>query len=377
MMWNKADASCEQPTFVERRRWPRISSQAPLCSGTKEAPELVSLPFSTRDLGPGQQFPAWQDRMAPLIDMRLPENVKLDDYFSVNQTVWNLEGVLFVQQDTPAFSYERSADKVRFSSIDHWQITFLRSGKTWTNVDGRVAENEPGMMEIRTLGYPFYGRTLSAESVTLILPYDLFADRGGLPGASSNVVFSGARVKLLSDYVAFLEANLGRLTKDDLPGVRSQLREMVFHSIASLVDCHVINDQTSQIGLMTRARRFIQNNLGSEDLTPETLSRELAISRTRLYELFQTSGGVLNYIRKRRLLAARAAIADPANNRRIIDIASHLGFDSAANFSRAFTHEFGYSPSEVRKHMGELRIEHPPHAEELPAFHRWLSALGL
>ncbi|NTF91063.1 helix-turn-helix domain-containing protein [Agrobacterium rhizogenes] len=376
MMWSKADVSSEQPTFVERRRWPRIS-QVPLCSGTQGVPQLVSLPFSTRDLGLDQQFPAWQDRMAPLIDMRLPENAKVDDCFQVNQTVWNLEGVLLIQQATPAFSYERSAEKVRFSSVDHWQITFLRTGRTWTGVNGRVAENEPGMMEIRTLGYPFYGRTLSAESVTLILPYDLFADRGGLPGASNNVVFSGARVKLLSDYVAFLEANLDRLTRDDLQGVRSQLREMVFHCVAPLMDCHMVNDQTSQIGLMTRARRFIQNNLGSEDLTPETLSRELAISRTRLYELFQTSGGVLNYIRKRRLLAARAAIADPADNRKIIDIASKFGFDSAANFSRAFTHEFGYSPSEVRKHMGELRIEHPPHTEELPTFDSWLSTLGL
>lgn len=154
MMWSKADVSSEQPTFVERRRWPRIS-QVPLCSGTQGVPQLVSLPFSTRDLGSDQQFPAWQDRMAPLIDMRLPENAKVDDCFPVNQTVWNLEGVLLIQQATPAFSYERSAEKVRFSSVDHWQITFLRTGRTWTGVNGRVAENEPGMMEIRTLGYPF------------------------------------------------------------------------------------------------------------------------------------------------------------------------------------------------------------------------------
>lgn len=376
MMWRKTDISPGKSAFVERRRWPRIS-QTPLGEGSKGFPELISLPFATSDEAPDQQFSAWQERMAPLVDMHLPENANVGDHFPVNQTIWNLEGALLIQQNAPAFSYERSADKVRFSSIDHWQITFLRTGKTWTSVNGRIVENEPGMMEIRALGCPFYGRTLSADSITLILPCDLFAGHGGLPGASNNVVLGGARVKLLSDYVAFLEANLDRLTRDDLHGVRNQLQEMIFHSVAPLVECHMNSDRNSETGLMTRARRFIQNNLGSTDLTPETLSRELAISRTRLYELFQTSGGVLNYIRRRRLLAARSALADPTNSRRIANIASELGFESAANFSRAFTHEFGYSPSEVRKHTGEYKMEHLPRTAEAPTFAGWLSTLGI
>ena len=376
MMWSKTDAPPEQPSLVERRRWPRIP-QTPLCGGSSDLPELISLPFSTLDTAPAQQFSAWQEHMAPLIDMRLPDTAKAADQFLVNHTVWNLEGALLIQQDSPAFSYERSAEKIRFSSIDHWQITFLRTGKTWTSVDGHVVANEPGMMEIRALGCPFYGRTLRAQSVMLILPCDLFADHGGLPGASNNIVFGGSRVKLLSDYVGFLESNLSRLTKDDLHGVRNQLQEMIFHSVAPLVDRHMSSDQTSQIGLMNKARRFIRNNLASSDLTPEALSRELAISRTRLYELFQASGGVLNYIRRRRLLAAHAAIADPTRGRRILDIANELGFESAANFSRAFTHEFGYSPSEVRRHTGECQMERFPRTADVATFGSWLSTLGI
>lgn len=376
MRWSKTDVSPEPSSLVERRRWPRIS-ETPLYGGSREFPELISLPFSTMDIAPDQQFLAWQERMAPLIDMRLPESAGAADPFPVHHTVWNLEGTLLIQQDSPAFSYERSAEKIRFSAIDHWQITFLRTGKTWTSVDGHVVENEPGMMEIRALGCPFYGRTLSAKSVMLILPCDLFADHGGLPGASNNVVFGGARVKLLSDYVGFLEANLNHLTKDDLHGVRNQLQEMIFHSVAPLVDRDTSSDQTSHIGLMNKARSFIRNNLASSDLTPEALSRELAISRTRLYELFQASGGVLNYIRRRRLLAAHAAIADPTRGRRILDIANELGFESAANFSRAFTHEFGYSPSEVRRHTGECQMERFPRIADVATFGNWLSTLGI
>ena len=74
----------------------------------------------------------------------------------------------------------------------------------------------------------------------------------------------------------------------------------------------------------------------------------MGISRSRLYRLFEPYGGVNHYIQHRRLLHAYAALADPNDHRRILDIAEERGFDDAAEFSRAFRREFGYSPSEVR-----------------------------
>ena len=42
-------------------------------------------------------------------------------------------------------------------------------------------------------------------------------------------------------------------------------------------------------------------------------------------------------------------LADASENRKVADVALAFGFDSAANFTRAFTQQFGYSPSSVRK----------------------------
>ena len=61
----------------------------------------------------------------------------------------------------------------------------------------------------------------------------------------------------------------------------------------------------------------------------------------------------------RRLLDAHSALANPNEQRRILEIAEQRCFDSA-DFSRAFKREFGYSPSEVRKGM---RIGSPRYAE--------------
>lgn len=42
-------------------------------------------------------------------------------------------------------------------------------------------------------------------------------------------------------------------------------------------------------------------------------------------------------------------LADASENRKVSDIAQLLGFETAANFTRAFTQHFGYSPTSVRK----------------------------
>ena len=57
----------------------------------------------------------------------------------------------------------------------------------------------------------------------------------------------------------------------------------------------------------------------------------------------------MNYIRRRRLLQAYADLSDPTNNRTIGEIAEAAGYDLAANFTRAFSNEFGATPREIRK----------------------------
>lgn len=340
--------------FVERRRFARVV-QAPLGVEEMQSEVLVPLHFETANLPPSRQFAAWQDYISPLIDVHLPEEVYPGDGFVARQSVWNLGGMLMTRQSSPAFNYARPPEKVRLSPLDHWHIIFLQSGRSWTEVDGRVAENEPGLVEIRSLGRPFRGRKLATEGVGLIAPIDLFSDHGGLPIASNNIVLGGHRARLLADYVASVEANLPFFTQNDLSAVKERLREMVFEAVTPLVDRNAGPDHVSNMGLMTRARRFITAHIASPDLTAEALCKELAISRTRLYELFETSGGVANYIRRRRLLAAHAMLADPSDSRKVAEIGAAIGIDSPANFSRAFTQQFGYSPSNVYRHGFEQK----------------------
>lgn len=334
------------PGFVERRRYPRVQ-QLPLGLDDPGAGAVTRLDFQTADLPADEQFAAWQTQMSVVCDVLRPEGTAAGEGFPVDQRTWDLEGILLVQEKSPAMSFNRSADKVRMSPVDHWCISILHSGSSWTEVDGLVAENQPGMLHIRTLGLPFRGRKTATTGFHLVLPVDLFADLGGLPIYCNNVIIGGPRAVLLLDHLASLENNLHRLARRDLAGVRSRLRDMIFDTITPVIDRNS-TDRATNVGLMTRARHFITEHLGSPDLTVEALCRELALSRTKLYELFESSGGVAHYIRRRRLLKAHERLSNPAEKHKIADIAFALGFDSAANFSRAFTQQFGYSPNHVR-----------------------------
>ncbi|ASV88671.1 helix-turn-helix domain protein (plasmid) [Ochrobactrum quorumnocens] len=334
--------------FVERRLSARVPL-APLGESARSTNILAPLIFTTETLEPTEQFSAWKQHITALYDVRMPDGGDPSDGFVVLQKIWDLHGMLLIEQMAPSFSYERTPEQVRFSPIDHWHISFLRSGRTWTAVDGRVAENEPGMVNIRSLGYPFRGRALATEAVILIIPVDQFTGLGGMPEASNNALLKGYRANLLIDFISSLQMGLTQITSEDLPELRNALRQIVFDTIAPLVRDGDINEHVASMGLMTKARRFIQKNLMSRDLTPDALSKELAISRTHLYQLFESSGGVLNYIRKKRLLAAHEMLADLTETRKVSDIAQWLGFETAANFTRAFTQHFGYSPSNARK----------------------------
>ncbi|WP_095091149.1 helix-turn-helix domain-containing protein [Mesorhizobium sophorae] len=362
----------------DRRRWPR-EAQSHNEAAPSLAPALKPLSFSTLELASQDQFAAWQAHMAPLVEVRLPDDKSLDDGFPAGHTAWNLGGMLIVQQHAPAHSYMRSAAKLRSSAIDHWYIALPRTGRSWTEVDRRIAEGQPGKLEIRSLGYPFRGRTTDSESLLLYLPRDLFSDASANLDARNNSILSGNFANLLVDHVNSIEASLPSLTADDLPRIVHATRSMIIACLAPPAEHAAAAEQLASVALMERARRYVQNNLDAAHLTPDSMCRALGVSRSRLYQLFEPSGGVLHYIQSRRLLAAHVALSDAADRRRIVEIAEAFGFSSAANFSRAFSKEFGYSPREGR---GTVVLPRSAHSvslaghEKASSFEGWLKALG-
>ncbi|MFJ8644918.1 helix-turn-helix domain-containing protein [Streptomyces sp. NPDC093546] len=101
---------------------------------------------------------------------------------------------------------------------------------------------------------------------------------------------------------------------------------------------------------LQRILRFIDNNLGDPELTPQTIADRHGISLRGLYALFRGQPvSVAAYIRRGRLERARADLACPGLRGRPVQvIAARWGFASATAFSRAFREAYGVTPTEHR-----------------------------
>lgn len=372
-----ASGAPAQRSGKERRRWSR-QPNAQHNDNPPPPPALTPLIFSTEAFPAREQFDAWQALNAPLADLSLPDGVVVETGFAARQVAWSLGGMLVVQQSSAAHSFHRSSAKLRSSLVDHWVVIFRRDGRAWTEVGGRVAESQPGTVEIRSLGQAFRGRMLESQSLTLYLPRDLFTDSTAILDANNNRILSRNLAGLLVSHVDSVEARLKEFSKDDLPGVVNATRDMVLACVASSEERAAAASKHGTVAPMERARRFIRANLQTATITPDMLCRELGISRTHLYQLFEPSGGVVHYIQKQRLLAAHAVLSDPSDRRLIAEIAESFGFASAADFSRSFSREFGYSPRQARSAPvpSHLMKETGQGGEGLPSFEHWLKTLG-
>ncbi|MCZ8548243.1 AraC family transcriptional regulator [Mesorhizobium qingshengii] len=312
-------------------------------------PQRTSIPrfeFSTRELPRKDQFAAWRQSFATMLDFAEPSDTAAG--FAGTQVIWDLGDLALAEVSTDGLDFTSLAGHIRRDPIDHWLVTLIQEGRSQTITPSRSFDGDAGSVQVHPLGGVFEGSVTDSEMLLLFVPRDFCRDMGWGLDAAEFSVLRGGMGPLFVDYLTSLAQRLPTMDVGDLPDLLSATRAMLHGCIAPYSDLLAeAHDQISAT-LLERARRFVQRHLFEPDLSIEQMTRELGISRSRLYRLFEASGGVVHYIQHRRLLAAHAALADPNDRRRILDIADEYGFCDGAEFSRAFRRAFGYCPSEVR-----------------------------
>ncbi|MET3473192.1 AraC-like DNA-binding protein [Novosphingobium sp. 1529] len=107
--------------------------------------------------------------------------------------------------------------------------------------------------------------------------------------------------------------------------------------------------QPAACSKLERLREWAIENLALAQITPEVMARACAVSRRKLYRLFEDTGMTpQHWLWQLRLEVAHQRL-QRHDGRTITDIAFSVGFNDAAHFSRAFRNAFGTSPSAIRK----------------------------
>lgn len=308
----------------------------------------------TRELPRPVQYEAWAEQLSPVFRAAAGPS---RPGFVAELEAWDLGALVLVRTRAPRLAYGRDLRQCRSDGLDHWLVSAVRSPSN--GMRRRDIE-----LRVRCLDWPVAARLPAGEAVHLVIARDFLRDAAFHPLALGDAPAGSPLGRRLAGFLFDLAGHMREFSAADLPGLAASLRAML---LACLAPAASALPPPLDRALLERARRLVQRNLYSPSLGVDQLCRELGVSRSRLYRLFGPLGGVVHYIRARRLLDAHRALADLADTRAIIDIAAERGFGDPAEFSRAFKRAFGYRPSDARRIGVPRPAGLPPSARGRPA----------
>ncbi|MDL2405889.1 AraC family transcriptional regulator [Rhizobium calliandrae] len=298
----------------------------------------ASIDFTTLEYPPHEQFDAFRSMREGVEEGRLVQSNGAT--FPARQVVWDLGKMVFAYTRLPGDGCIYGWRHLRKPIFDHWYILLPLQSSGYNDCE----EIPAGMPTLHCLERPFESQTAASGSLALYVPHDLFVAGDHM----ANVEFGGGLGSLLADYMLLLHRSLHevRLTETSyiVDATRALLAACVAPSREGIAKAQSPIDRT----IMERARQLIARKLLDADLTVDSLCRDLGLSRARLYRLFEADGGIHAYIRRERLLQTRKALSNQDDRRPICQIAEQWGFIDPSAFTRAFRHEFGISPRDVR-----------------------------
>ncbi|MBS0641341.1 MAG: helix-turn-helix domain-containing protein [Proteobacteria bacterium] len=306
----------------------------------------IRLTFSTDGLPPSQQFDAYQAHCAPVLDIAPTEHDQAG--FSANCDMWTLGGLVLRRIRVPAGSFARSTAQVRRDNLDHWVFNVTISGRQIAQTAEDRLATDAGVPSIFSLAGAYTVQRTDIDWLGLFIP------RGAIPALDAGLrhdqhtLLDDAGARVLAAHLIALVSELPAMAEEDVPRVGRATQAM---AAACVMPSAPPADDAAPRALprMVRVQNLIERHLGVHTLGPALICRYAGVSRSNLYRMFEPHGGVVHYIRRRRLQRVHNLIADPNCNRTIASIADGYCFSDLAAFGRAFRREFGYSASELRR----------------------------
>jgi AraC-like DNA-binding protein len=268
------------------------------------------------------------------------------------------------------YTLNRSPSFIRRDGLDNYSFNLRDAGTVHGEIDGRTVSVRPGEILVVDQARPYHREIQAGDAVTLLVARDMLPN---LPSSIHGTIFNSGISQLLNDYLRSLFDKIGTLSQREALHAEQATLNLVKAMLSPTAQdiSNVRNELLST--LYVKIKEYIRQNLESPELSPDQICKELGVSRSSLYRLFEQDGGVANYIRKRRLLAIhRALISSEGTRRRIGDLAYQYGFNSNTQLSRAFKQEFGHAPSETRDLAG---AQHVARREMNADYDSWLTQM--
>ena len=164
--------------------------------------------FATRSVETHHQYEAWRQRWRPVLDVTA--DYPADQGFPAENMVWSLGGAAMSRVSAPPVRAVRRSGDLRRDGIDHWVLTYCRTGTTEMTTNKASLRAPPGVPFIWSLADASESRRSQVERVQLFLTRDSFRDIAPLLDGARGTVLDTPLGHLLGDYMCALERRLPR-----------------------------------------------------------------------------------------------------------------------------------------------------------------------
>ena len=299
------------------------------------------VPMIDVNLGPsgdGSAFSIWKRRLGLLFDIRLPEGGDAAA-FTVRGHTWQLPTAILTSVARSGVELRRDAEFILKNPVDI-------GGSMRAICDDRDVEIHPG--DVMFMDYSRPVHTIAQADYANVTV--MFTRTSG-PALFRNGALHGSVLRADRPEVRLLQAHLQSLLSElgELSTRGADAAVVALLSLAAIImDSERAGPAQSGQRLIDRIVGAIRNQIGVSSLTPDAIATELGVSRAKLYRLMEPYGGVRNLISRVRLDESLKMLADmPPDSVAVADIALRHGFNSDAQFSRAFRARFGRTPREI------------------------------
>lgn len=254
--------------------------------------------------------------------------------FPARQMAWSFGRLTLTYLSAPEVSF--TWKNLKMPTIDSWclHLALPRAPN-----QEEIATNR---LRIFSLGDLFRGFSENCDHLTLCIPRNLNIVK------SSQIAVRDDAKQFLTDYLLLLFRSLPTLRRTDVAQVDAATTNLLAACLVPIPDHATETRKPTDLITLSLALQLIEEQLANTGLTPRLVCRQLGVSRSRLYRIFEPLGGISGYIRRERLRKTREALQTGSDVRPIFAIAEQWGFWDPSAYSRMFKKEFGISPSEAR-----------------------------
>ncbi|MBI1233484.1 MAG: helix-turn-helix domain-containing protein [Alphaproteobacteria bacterium] len=335
--------------------------------------------FDTRIAAPDEQFGLWRDSIGVLFDIdagpdagRTGYRARLDSAMAGEAMVTRVQAGAQAFSRSTLRSYRDGIEGVMFQVFTRGNV--CRRGDTIPIAAENALIGFDLTRDMQTVNSEF-------DLVSIIFPRDAIESRlGKVSDLHLQAIGSDSGLaQLTAGFLVSLQRTLGRMDTGEAAAAVDAAADLIAECYRGQTR-RLDGTESHRIATVTRAKSFIRSRIhAGEPVDVAIVSRALDVSRATLYRAFEPIGGVAAYIRAERLRACLMDIARLARGEIAVtlgELAMRRGFESDAQFSRAFKAEFGMTPSEAKRALAKT----PGFAGEIGEADRryelWVRAVG-